>query len=47
MIPDCEIEKAAQDGVDLRNYKRRPRMDYDTLEHELKLRKGTNHAKRK
>ena len=48
-IPTQQIEQAVADGkgAELREHKRRPRMDYDMLEHELKLRKGTNHAKRK
>ncbi len=46
-LPPSEHEKAAADGIDIRNHKRRPRMDYDQLEHELKQKRNTNHAKRK
>lgn len=47
MIPPDQAEIAAADGVDIRNHKPRPRMDWDILEHELKLRKEQGHAKRK
>ena len=45
MIPETEHELAAQDGVDTRTHKPRPRMDWDIIEQEQEQKRSKKHGK--
>ena len=44
-LPTQQYELATQDGVDLRNHRRRPMWDYDIIEQEQKQKQKQKRSK--